>query len=163
MVAGKTVGGTPLYPEANRLDRAEALRRYTLGSAWFSGDEDRKGAIAPGHLADLAVLSADYFAVPAEDIKGIESLLTLVGGKVVYAAGDFAGLAPPPLPVVPEWSPVKFYGGYRQPHTEAPGAAGAHACARAGWLHGLLHRLASRGRQVSGGPLWGLGCECFAF
>src|SRR5437868_3312063 len=84
MVAGKTVGGTPLYPEANRLSRAEALRRYTLGSAWFSGEEDRKGAVAAGQLADLAVLSADYFALPEEQIKAIESVLTMVDGKVVY-------------------------------------------------------------------------------
>src|SRR5213078_2480989 len=102
MVAGKTVGGTPLYPEGNRLDRLEALRRYTVGSAWFSGEEDHKGALAPGLLADLAVLSADYFSVPEEEIKGIESVLTMVGGKVVYGAGEFASLAPPPLPVLPD-------------------------------------------------------------
>src|SRR5437016_8870743 len=64
LVAGKTVGGTALYPEANRLDRTEALRRYTEGSAWFSGEEGKKGAIEFGKLADLAVLSADYFSVP---------------------------------------------------------------------------------------------------
>src|ERR1700751_1416789 len=64
LVSGKTVGGTPLYPEANRLDRAEALRRYTAGSAWFSGEEDTKGTVEAGKLADLAVLSADYFSVP---------------------------------------------------------------------------------------------------
>ena len=63
MVAGKTVGGTALYPEANRLDRTEALRRYTVGSAWFSGEEDKKGSVEAGKLADLAVLSADYFSV----------------------------------------------------------------------------------------------------
>src|SRR5262249_5961441 len=130
MVAGKTVGGTPLYPEANRLDRTEALRRYTLGSAWFSGEEEKKGAIIPGQLADLAVLSADYFSVPEEEIKGIESVLTMVGGKVVYAADEVAGLAPPSLPVVPEWSPVKVYGGYHQPRPQAAGPVGAHACAR---------------------------------
>src|SRR5260370_37651475 len=112
MVAGKTVGGTPLYPEANRLDRMEALRRYTLGSAWFSGEEDKKGAIAPGQLADLAVISGDYFSVPEEDIKSIGSVLTIVGGKVVYGAGEFAELAPPPLPVAPDWSPGKTYGGF---------------------------------------------------
>src|SRR3954454_23680908 len=127
MVAGKTVGGTPLYPEGNRLDRMEALRRYTVGSAWFSGEEDRKGAVIPGHLADLAVLSADYFSVPEEDIKGIESVLTMVGGRVVYGAGEFAGLAPPPLPVVPEWSPAKVYGGYHQPRPEANGPVRARA------------------------------------
>jgi hypothetical protein len=159
MVAGKTVGGTRLYPEANRLDRAEALRRYTLGSAWFEGAEDRKGAIAPGQLADLAVLSADYFSVPEEDIKGIESVLTLVGGKVVYAAGELAGLAPPPLPVLPEWSPVKAHSGYHQPRPEE---GPAHAHARADWLHGLLHRLIS-GRRGGSESLGGLGCDCFAF
>ncbi|HYT88120.1 MAG TPA: amidohydrolase [Gemmataceae bacterium] len=160
MVAGKTVGGTPLYSEANRLERAEALRRYTLGSAWFSGEEDRKGAIAAGLLADLAVLSADYFSVPEEDIKGIESLLTLVGGKVVYGAGEFAGLAPPPLPVVPEWSPVKVYGGYHQLRPDA--TEPIHPCTCADWLHGLLHRLVGGSRRSSDEPLWGLGCECFA-
>src|SRR5262249_7121562 len=61
LVAGKTVGGTPLYPEANRLDRMEALRRYTRGSAWFSREEDKKGAISPGQLADLALRAADSF------------------------------------------------------------------------------------------------------
>jgi hypothetical protein len=80
-------------PDANRLDRAEALRRYTVGSAWFSGEEDKKGSVEVGKLADLAVLSADYFSVPEEDIKGIESVLTVVGGKVVYGAGEFKRLA----------------------------------------------------------------------
>src|SRR4051794_2907916 len=140
MVAGKTVGGTPLYPEANRLGRAEALRRYTLGSAWFSGEEDKKGALAPGHLADLAVLSADYFSVPEEEIKGIESVLTLVGGKVVHAADEFTSLAPPPLPVLPDWSPVKAYGGYfsRRDRSEA---VPAHARTHPSSLQNLMHRI----------------------
>jgi predicted amidohydrolase YtcJ len=86
LVAGKTVGGTVLYAEANRLDRTEALRRFTLGSAWFSGEEDKKGSIEVGRLADLAVLSADYFSIPEDQIKRIESVLTVVDGKVVYAA-----------------------------------------------------------------------------
>jgi predicted amidohydrolase YtcJ len=160
MVAGKTVGGTPLYPEANRLDRLEALRRYTVGSAWFSGEEDRKGALVPGQLADLAVLSADYFAVPEDEIKRIESVLTLVGGKVVYGAGEFAGLAPPPPPVLPDWSPVKAYGGYHQ--AQRPAAGDSHACAHGG--DGLLHRLLKWLPRAERGPLWGrLGCECFAF
>src|SRR5262249_48051158 len=163
LVAGKTVGGTTLYPEANRLDRMEALRRYTRGSAWFSGEEDRKGAIVPGHLADLAVLSADYFSVPEEEIKGIESVLTLVGGKVVYGAGEFAGLAPPPPPVLPDGSPVTAHGGYHQPHPGATRTAHAEACAGTGWLHGLLHRLAGAGRRAGGESLWGAGCECFVF
>ena len=69
-----------------------ALRLYTLGSAWFSFDDDVRGSLELGKLADLAVLSADYLTVPTEKIGDLESLLTMVGGKVVYAAGDFAKL-----------------------------------------------------------------------
>jgi predicted amidohydrolase YtcJ len=114
MVTGKTVGGTLLYPKENRLTRDEALRLYTLGSAWFSGDEDKTGSIEVGRLADFAVLSADYFAVADPEISRIESVLTIVGGKVVYGAGEFERLAPPRLPVAPDWSPVNVYGGYHQ-------------------------------------------------
>jgi predicted amidohydrolase YtcJ len=159
LVTGKTVGGTALYPEANRLDRAEALRRYTLGSAWFSGEEGKKGSVEVGKLADLAVLSADYFSVPEEEIKRIESVFTVVGGKVVYGAGEFERLAPPPLPVSPAWSPVGVYGGYHQAQP-----ALAHQCAHPGLLHQFLHALAERttGLAARRGPV-GLPCECFAF
>lgn len=112
LVAGKTLGGTKLYPKENCLDRMEALRLYTHGSAWFSGEENIKGALAPGKLADLAVLSADYFSVPEEEIRRIESVLTVVDGKVVYGAGDFTSLAPSLPPVRPSWSPVASFGGY---------------------------------------------------
>ena len=61
-----------------------------------------------------------YFSVPEEEIKGIESVMTIVDGKVVYAAGHFTPLAPPAIPVVPDWSPVvKVPGHYRS----APPAA----------------------------------------
>ncbi len=63
-----------------------------MGSAWFSFDDDVRGSLEPGKLADLAVLSADYLTVPTEKIGDLESVLTLVGGEVVYAAGDFARL-----------------------------------------------------------------------
>ena len=162
MVAGKTVGGTALYPEANRLDRMEALRRYTLGSAWFSGEEDKKGAIGPGQLADLAVLSADYFSVPEEEIKGIESVLTIVGGKVVYGTAEFAGLAPAALPVLPDWSPVKVYAGYHV-HGNTVEVGTAHACTSPSKQHALLHRLLAHFGKPRRRPLWGLGCDCFAF
>src|SRR3989442_384462 len=112
LVTGRTLGGLQLYPEANRLDRSEALRLYTLGSTWFSSEENQKGALVPGQLADLAVLTADYFSIPEEEIKGLESVLTIVSGKPVYAAAEFKDLSPPPLPVSPEWSPVAAYGGY---------------------------------------------------
>src|ERR1700678_1795264 len=101
LVTGKTVGGLSLYPGENRLDRAEALKLYTMGSSWFSTEDQRKGALAPGQLADLAVLSADYFSIPDEEIKHLESVLTIVGGKVVYASDEFSKLAPPALPVSP--------------------------------------------------------------
>jgi predicted amidohydrolase YtcJ len=114
MVTGKTVGGTQLASEDNRLSREEALRLYTSGSAWFSGDEDVKGTIAPGRYADFAILSADYLAVSDEQIRTIESVLTVTGGDVVYAAEPFAQFAPQPLPAVsPAWSPVAVYGGYQ--------------------------------------------------
>jgi predicted amidohydrolase YtcJ len=162
LVAGKTVGGMALYPEANRLDRTEALRRYTLGSAWFSGEEDKKGSVEVGRLADLAVLSADYFSIPEEEIKRIESVLTVVGGKVVYGAGEFERLALPPLPVSPDWSPVKVYGGYHQAQSGQP--ALAHQCADPDLLHQLLHAFAekTRGLAARRGPV-GLPCECYAF
>ena len=93
---------------------------YTVGSAWVSGEEGRKGVIAPGRLADLAVLSADYFTVPEADIRGIEAVLTVVGGKMVYGADDFEKLAAAPPPVSPDWSPVKTYGGYYRRKQTAP-------------------------------------------
>ncbi len=112
LVTGKTLGDTRLYPESNRLDRMEALRLYTLGSAWFSGEESKKGSIEEGKLADLAVLNEDYFSIPEDRIKHLESVLTVLGGKVVHGSEEFAALAPPPLPVSPDWSPVKVYKGY---------------------------------------------------
>jgi len=115
MVSGKTVGGTEIYPKENRLTREEALRLYTLGSAWFSGEEAVKGRIAPDQLADFAVLSADYMFVPEEEIKSIEGVLTVLGGGVVYAAKPFEALAPPALSAVtPAWAPVVHFGGYQQ-------------------------------------------------
>ena len=110
LVAGKTVGGTELYPRANRLNRMDALRLYTLGSAWFSGDQGDKGSIEVGRFADVTILSDDYFSVPEEEIKKIQSTLTIVGGKVVYAAGEFSRLAPPPLPEPSStWFPTLHY------------------------------------------------------
>jgi predicted amidohydrolase YtcJ len=152
LVTGRTVGRMQLYPEANRLGREEALRLYTVGSSWFSAEEGKKGTLAPGQLADLAVLSADYFTVPAEEIRGIESVLTIVGGKVVYGAEEFGGLAPPPLPVSPDWSPVGAYGGYYR------GAAAPVASRKGCACHGRRRVWSPKESR-----LWGIGCDCFAF
>lgn len=117
LTSGRSVGGTQLYGDNNRLSREEALRLYTVGSAWFSGEEDIKGTIAPGMLGDFAVLSDDFFSVSDDDIKSIESVLTVVGGKVVYGAKAFKQLAEPLSPVSPNWSPVAYYGGYYRSRT----------------------------------------------
>ncbi|MBS2548303.1 amidohydrolase [Catenulispora sp. NL8] len=118
LVTGKTVGGAQIAAPAGRLSRWEALRIYTAGSAWFSGEENVKGLLAPGQLADFALLTDDYLdprAVPDEQIPAIESVLTVTGGEVVYAAAPFQRWAPEPLPPVsPSWSPVAEYGGYQQ-------------------------------------------------
>lgn len=163
MVTGRTVGGLALYPEANRLDRATALRLYTQGSAWMSAEDGQKGALAVGQLGDLTVLSADYFAVPEDEIRGIESVLTVVGGKVVYGAGAFAPLAPAPLPVSPNWSPVGVYGGYYSGGPQAGAPALARCCAQGSTSHGLLHRLFGPAPQTGADSFWGTGCSCWAF
>ncbi|MBD0255163.1 MAG: amidohydrolase family protein, partial [Cytophagales bacterium] len=112
LVTGKTLGGTALYPKDNLLDRTQALRLYTLGGAALTGERDIKGAIKAGQLADLAILTGDYLSVPEEEIPRIESVLTLLGGKVVYGKGEYEKLAPPPLPVSPAWSPAAVYEGW---------------------------------------------------
>ena len=173
LVAGKTIGGASLYSEASRLSREEALRLYTQGSSWFSGESGKKGGIAVGQLADVVALTEDYFSVPEEKIKGIESVLTVVDGKIVYGAGEFGSLDPAPLPVLPEWSPVKVYGGYGAPldvrkaaragvpvpRHQHSAACHSHGCLHA--AHQLLVGVKTAGPRY--GDFWGLGCDCFAF
>ena len=92
LISGKTVAGTAIRDPNQNVTRAEALRMYTMGSAWMTADEGRKGSIEVGKLADLAVLNGDYLTVPEEQIRNLASLLTMVGGRIVYAAGPYAGL-----------------------------------------------------------------------
>jgi predicted amidohydrolase YtcJ len=161
LITGKTIGGLSLYPEETRLDREEALKLYTMGSSWFSTEDGKKGALAPGQLADLAVLSGDYFSIPEEEIKHLESVLTIVGGKVVYATEEFSKLAPPPLPVSPSWSPIKEYGGYAKQSTQPVGVSHSASCSH---VTAPAHGGTQLHLQVLGEfGLWGLGCDCFAF
>jgi len=173
LVAGKTIGGTVLYPESNRLSREEALKLYTQGSSWFSGESGKKGAIAIGQLADVTALTEDYFSVPEEKIRRIESVLTIVDGKIAYGAQEFQRLDPAPLPVLPEWSPVSVYGGYGAPldvrkaaRSGIPLPSHQHTaeCHARGCLHAAHQLLAG---IKAGAPrysdFWGLGCDCFAF
>jgi hypothetical protein len=90
MLDGKTIGGTAMRAPEELPSRVEALRLYTEGSAWFTFEETSRGSIDIGKLADLAVLSKDYLTVPINQIGSIVSLLTMVGGRIVYADGPFA-------------------------------------------------------------------------
>ena len=162
LVSGRTVGGLQL--QQNGLPRDTALELWTAGSAWFSNEQGKKGRIKEGQLADLAVLSADFFAVPEEEIKAIESVLTVVGGKIVYGAQEFDPLAPPAIPVLPDWSPVKTVPGHYRALPKA--SLLPHQCAGACSVHAHAHDVARRSSvPVSGYTgFWGaLGCSCFAF
>ncbi|MDN2673995.1 amidohydrolase [Janthinobacterium sp. SUN026] len=166
LVSGRTVGGLALTDAAGRLSRDTALELWTAGSAWFSSEQGKKGRIREGMLADLSVLSADYFTVPEEAIKSIESVLTMVGGKVVYGQAEFTTLAPPPIPVLPEWSPVRAVPGHYRPVARPAQAAMPHQCAGACGVHAHAHDRARKSAvpisDFSG--FWGtLGCSCFAF
>jgi predicted amidohydrolase YtcJ len=162
MVSGKTVGGLALQPQG--LSRETALQLFTHGSAWFSSEQGKKGQIKVGQLADLTALSADFFSVEEEAIKWLESVLTVVGGEVVYAAAEFDKLGPPQLPVLPDWSPVARVSGHWKP--AAPLVAAVHQCVGSCAVHAHSHE---RARQSSV-PIsdfqgfWGaFGCSCFAF
>jgi len=168
LVSGQTLGGLRLYPPSNRLDRTTALRLWTEGSAWFSGEQDVKGVLRPGLYADLAVLSADFFAVPEAEIRDIEAVLTMVGGAVVHGAGDFAKLAPPLPPPSPSWSPVTKFGVHWRRQAGSLPAHHARACAdgcgTACGVHGHGHAIAwTTPLPVSDKrAFWGaLGCSCF--
>ncbi|MGW0604423.1 amidohydrolase [Streptomyces sp. NPDC002640] len=113
LVSGRTVGDLALRPPSNRVDRRTALEMFTRAGAALTGEQDVKGRLRPGCYADLAVLSDDYFTVPEDEIPHIESLLTVVGGRVVYAAADYEGIDEELPPVSPAWSPVTRFGGYQ--------------------------------------------------
>jgi predicted amidohydrolase YtcJ len=158
LVTGKTVGGLKLYPASQTLEREQALRLWTEANAWFSSEGGKKGQIKVGQLADLAVLSDDYFNVPEDRIADITSVLTLLGGKPVHASGDFTNLAPPLPPAMPDWSPVNYYGGYQSPN-EAVAAAVASDARRV-----AAHRCHDAHPHTRESALWGdFGCTCWAF
>ncbi|MEQ8824864.1 MAG: amidohydrolase [Filomicrobium sp.] len=111
---GLSRGGMRMYGDDNLLTREEALRLWTVGAAWFTGDANRKGAIKKGQMADFIVLDRDYFAVTDAEIAKLKSDLTVLGGKVVYGRGDYEkyDLRHTP-PVSPGWSPVITFGDSR--------------------------------------------------
>ena len=178
LITGRTVGGMQLYPRANCLDRETALRMWTENVTWFSNEVGKKGRIQAGQLADLIVPDRDFFSCPESEIADTISDLTVVGGKVVYAAGDFADLDTPPPPAMPDWSPVRTFKGYaawgeRPSRAEAvlsrtaaatwfsAGAGSANDCT----LHGHAHATAWSAKLPISDlkSFWGaLGCACWA-
>lgn len=113
ITTGKTLAGTQVMDRRNTLDRTTAIKLIAIGGYELIKDE-KKGRIEKGYFADLIILSRDYFTVPDEEIKSITSMLTIVDGKIVWGDAEYSPLAPPSHPVVPEWSPVKHYGGYQK-------------------------------------------------
>lgn len=175
LITGKTVGGLKLYDSNNCQSRLEALNLYTKGSAWFSGDVGKKGSLLPGQFADLAVLSEDYFTIDEDSISKLESLLTVVGGKIVYGQKEFAELAPPPLPHSPVWSPASRFGGYagradledaitKRVQISALATGSEHTVQNCS--AGLPSNMGQTARKSSkqSNHLWGdLGCNCWAY
>jgi len=173
LITGRTVGGLRLYPRHACLERETALRLWTEKVAWFSHEEGKKGRIAAGQLADLMVPDRDFFACAEAEIADITSLLTVVGGTVVYGAGDFATLdrqAPPPA--MPDWSPVRRFGGYGAwgdpagaPQGPVQNLARDCGCDHGCGIHGHDHATAwSSALPVADlKSFWGaLGCACWA-
>jgi hypothetical protein len=172
-VTGKTVGGLRLYPHRNCLDRETALRMWTENVTWFSGEEGRKGRIEVGQFADLIVPDRDYFSCAQDEIADTVSELTIVGGKVVYAGGSFTKFEEVSLPpAMPDWSPVRRYGGYAawgDPNGARKAvsheAARSCGCANHCSIHGHDHARAWSGRLPVSDlkSFWGaLGCACWA-
>ena len=170
LVTGRTVGGLQVTPQRNCLDREAALRMWTENVTWFSNEQGNKGQIAAGQLADLVVPDRDFFGCPESEIADTSALLTLVGGKVVWGAGEFADLdesAPPPA--MPDWSPVRRFGGYGAwGHEGKPLQAAMQrvaCCDTACGVHGHAHANAWAS-EIPASDLrgfWGaLGCACWA-
>jgi len=172
LTTGKTVGGLPLYDEKTLLDRQTALKLWTKGSAWFSGESSLKGALKQGELADLVVLSDDYFSIDPEEIKNIESVMTVLGGKIVYAAAEFKQDDSPLPPASPTWSPVRKFGGYWRAtenrnapsHQPLQAKSAACTCTNSCGMHGHSHAWVLDVPVKDKKSFWGaLGCSCFAF
>jgi hypothetical protein len=105
------------------------------------------------------VLSDDYFNVADDRIADITSVLTLLGGKPVHASDEFSDLAPPLPAAMPDWSPVRYYGGYQRPADAVAAAVAASGARRV-----LAHHCHDAHSQTRESALWGdFGCACWAF
>ncbi|TRW25929.1 amidohydrolase [Flavobacterium zepuense] len=114
LTTGKTLGGLKYMNDENIADRTTALKLFTYGSAQLINLEKDRGMLKPDYLADFIILSDDYFSTAEENILKIESKLTVVNGKVVYADDEYRAFAKPTPKALPEWSPVNYFGGYQK-------------------------------------------------
>src|SRR6202522_1126601 len=173
LITGKTVGGLRITPQRNCLDRETALRMWTENVTWFSNEEGKKGRIEVGQLADLIVPDRDFFSCGEAEIADTTSDMTVVGGKIVYAARDFKTYdkaAPPPA--MPDWSPVRSFGGYGAwAEQDKPASAmrmqamSLCGCANSCTIHGHDHATAWSAKLPIADlrSFWGaLGCACWA-
>ena len=97
----------------NTLDRVSALKLLTTGGYKLIKQDELKGKIKAGCSADVAILNEDYFTIPDERIKSVSALLTIVDGKIVWGNKELYSGSPTVPEVIPNWSPVKYYGGYQ--------------------------------------------------
>ncbi|MDP4500620.1 amidohydrolase [Nonomuraea turcica] len=130
LVTGRSVGGFHLYPADRRLSREKALELFTRAGARITGEQDVKGTLREGYFADFTVLTHDYFSVHDDDIPYIESVLTVVGGRIVYAAAEYEGMDELMPSISPSWSPVSHFGGYQA--SPPPSSTGARQADRLG-------------------------------
>lgn len=164
LVTGRTVGGMSLYGEDNLLERDEALRLWTTGSAWFSAEQSKKGTLAIGQYADFAILSSDYFSIPDTEIASITSVLTVVGGRVVHGEDRFETLAPSLPKPMPDWSPVRAFGGYQGVRAAQTVRALTTTPETTCRVHPQAHAAAFDAPSNDLSGFWGaLGCACYAF
>lgn len=161
LTSGKTIGGLKLYPDERCLEREQALRLWTINNTWFSNESGERGQIVAGQLADIVVLNQDYFTVDAEQIKDIKSVLTLVGGDIVYGDDEFTPYSPDIPPAMPDWAPVRAFGGYQDRSSMSRHLIAQIQNTACCSVHFQPKKLRHSIEEVA--LDWSMGCSCWAF
>ena len=155
LITGKTLGGAKLQGNHNLLSREEALGLYTKGGAWISKEENKKGTLEIGKLADLVILSADFFSIDVDAIKDLESELTMVGGRVVYANGAYTQLAMKAPEIKQVWLPINDYGKYYKVTKSTKKTAQNQQKQRAQSIYSHAHP-----QIIGDSGVWTVECPC---